>query len=180
MKSLSILLMLFLPLVSYSKVSPLKAKLSKDGTTLQLSLGKYKNKLDLQVPKGMEVEAPPYIIDAGGVHVITVEFADFEYASSTVYAVNDKAEKLWSLTLGTFNPSKPLVEKEHIYFSSLGRVWKVNKKSGKVLWHHDNLYKDKRFKFNGKEKISRKGSLVIFSPKLAVNDQTGKIVEVKK
>lgn len=161
------------------QAAEVKTKIVDGGKNLNIQIGSIQNKITLQVPEKTELDAEPLVYGSDSYSLIVLQYSDFEAGTSVVYAINEKAQKLWSIDLGAFNPSQPLIEKEYVYLSAIGRVWKLHKQSGKVAWSHKDLYKNKSFEFNGAEPISRRGKFVLFSKKLKVNDSTGEIVEVK-
>jgi len=144
---------------------------------LLIQIGQKTTQIPLGIPKGFEMENKLRFFGNTEFGLVFVEATDAATATTIIHAINGKGENLWSLDLEAFNASAPLIEKDSIYFSGIGRVLKVTKTTGKVLWQHSNLYENKKFQFNGSEAITRKGEAIEFSTKLHVNDQSGKLIE---
>lgn len=146
---------------------------------LNISMGAATSQIPLVIPQDLSVEGKPLYFGGGEFGLVSVPMGGDGNATTIYYAVDNKGKKLWTLDLGTFNAATPLIEKDFVYFSGTGKVMKVDKKSGKVAWAHEQLFKNKKYEFDGAETIDRKDNLIIFSPKVHVNDQTGKLAEVK-
>lgn len=146
---------------------------------LNIQIGSSTSQIPLVKVQDMTLEDKPQFFGGGDFGLVSAPMGGDGNATTIYYAVDGKGKKLWTLDLGTFNVATPLIEKDFVYLSGTGRVMKVNKKTGKIAWSHDQLFKNKRYEFDGAETISRKDNLIIFSPKVHVNDQTGKLAEVK-
>ncbi len=168
-------LILFCSVQTFAK--EIKVTLDKSASFLNLSLNKKNYKIDITLPKDMHVENQIQVIMNPDFNLLMIELSDYSSASTFVVAVNDQGQKLWEFNLGGFNPSTPLVEKDNVYFAVIGKVWKLTKQGGIVVWNHSGLYENKKYEFNGAEDIKRQGPWIEFSDKLKVNDVTGKIEE---
>ncbi len=166
-------LILFFSLPTFAK--EIKVTLDKSANLLNLSIDKKNHKIPFNLPKDMHVENEIQVILNSDFNLLLLELSDYSSASTLVVAINDSGQKLWEFNLGGFNPSVPLVEKDNVYFAVIGKVWKLAKQSGLVVWNHSDLYENKKYEFNGAEEIKRQGSWIVFSNKLKINDVTGKI-----
>ena len=175
-------LFLFILILSFGVTSlavSLQVEVSKNNKFLSIKSKNVSNQIPLKHPKGMEIDAKPIVYSMENFSIAFISYSDFESATSVVYAFNELGKRLWSFNLGAFNPSKPLIEKENIYLSAIDTVWKVNKTTGKVVWHHKGLYMNRKIAFNGAIPVTRKGKNIVFAPNLIVNDSSGKLLEVK-
>jgi outer membrane protein assembly factor BamB len=131
-------------------------------------------------PQGMSVEGSPSFYSGEGLHLIFTSVADHEVATTLVLAIDAKGKKLWSFDTEAFNNSPPLIEKKHVYLAGMGKVYKLDAKTGSLAWRHEGLYENKKYSFNGGDAISRKKDVIIFSPTVHVKDSSGKLLEVTK
>lgn len=122
------------------------------------------------------LEDRPKIHSRDGLHIVMVEIAAHSSGTTLVYAVDSQCNKLWTTNLFSFNPATPLFEKDHIYLGAVGRVWKLNKLTGAVVWSHKDLYK--KYKYNGLDRIKRNKDKIVYSKKLTVNDKTGALNDI--
>ena len=176
--------MKFITIICLMLLSPLlwaggiNLEVIDDGQSLEVTIDSIKNEIKIDVPEGTELDDKPLRYGGRDFIIAILQYSDFDSGTSVVYALDAKGKKLWSLDLEAFNPSAPLIEKDHVYLSDIGKIWKIEKKSGKIVWKHKDLYKTK--KFNGAEPISRVSKMISFSSNLMVNDATGAVEEVKK
>jgi hypothetical protein len=152
-----------------------KAQYSPKNNNISITIEGKNSQIPVTIPKDMHVENELQIYSHGKIHIIIMDLSDYSAASSLVFAIDDSGKKLWELNLGGFNPAPPLVEDKYVYLSAIGKVWKLEKLSGNVIWSHHGLYENKKYEFNGSEEIKRKGPWIEFSKNLLVNDETGKI-----
>ncbi len=169
---LFILIAIFL-FSSNSQAQVLSARYNKKSKELNFRCNKATSKVRLSLEKDLEVEKRPNIYGEKDFNIVTVELADHNSGTTFIYALNENCRVLWKKDLKSFNPSIPLIEKDHVYLGAVGSVWKLNKKDGKVVWSHTDLYE--KYKFNGVDPIRRKGSKIRFSDSLLVSDSNGKI-----
>jgi outer membrane protein assembly factor BamB len=154
-----------------------KISIDKKQTAMVVQNGKTTTKIQLNLPKDMEVESKPEYFGSSDFALIAIAASEVEAATTLYYALDASGKKIWFLDMLTFNPAPPLIEKDFVYLSGTGKVFKVNKKSGQVVWSHDNLYENKKYEFNGADSILRKDDIIIFSPKVHVKDDSGKLIE---
>jgi hypothetical protein len=164
--------------VSESSKSP-SISVDKNQKNMVIQMGEYSNQIPMNLPSGMALEGRPRFFGGGDFALIVNSASEAGVGTSIIYAINSKAKLLWSMDLESFNPSIPLIEKDFIYMAALGKVFKIEKKTGNIIWSHEGLYENKKYLLNGGERIIRKNDLVIFSDKVKVKDQSGKLVEVE-
>lgn len=155
----------------------IKVDVIEDGKKLKIQMGELKNKIALSTPSETQLEGKPQIFGNKTFALVAVAYFDHDSGTTIVYAIDSDGTKLWSKDLGSFNFSQPLIEKDHVYLGAVGKVWKIDKKSGKEVWHHKNLYEST--KYNGVIPITRDGETIVFSNNLEVSDSSGKVKEVK-
>ena len=136
------------------------------------------SKIPLNLPTGTTLDGKPLYFAAPDFGLIEVAVADGPDASTLLFAVDGKGRQLWTLDLESFNASAPLIEADFVYISVTDKVFKLEKKTGKIVWKHDGLLANKKYEFNGAEAIVRKGDVIVFSKKVHVKDKTGALAEV--
>lgn len=151
-----------------------------DNRSLEIKNAQGITKLNLDIPKGMALDGEPRVFGGGDFNIVLSIVADHEVSTTLIYALNGQGKKIWFVDLEAFNPSAPLIENEAVYLAGIGRVLKVDKKSGKVIWFHEGLYENPNIRFNGGEMILRKDTIIQFSEKVKVEDRSGRLLEVKK
>lgn len=152
----------------------------KEKQSIAVSEGKTKFSFKLKLPKNFKVEQAPRVYSDKAIKIIIVEAADFDVASSFVFAFDAKGKKLWKKDLGTFNPSKPLIDGENVYLAGMGSVFKLNKTSGKEVWSHTKLYENNTLQFEGSSEIKKAGEYIEFDIHVLVKDKTGELQKVKQ
>lgn len=154
-----------------------KISIDKKQKFLTIQIAKNTTKIPLGIPKDMSIEAKPEYYSTGDFGLVALAASEAEAATTLYYAIDAQGKKLWFLDMLTFNPAAPLIEKDFVYLSGMGKVLKVDKKTGQIVWSHDNLYENKKYEFNGSDSILRKDNVIIFSPNVHVKDDTGKLIE---
>lgn len=154
--------------------------IDKKQRTMTVQIAKSTTKIALDIPKDMTVESKPEYFGNSDFGLIALAASEAEAATTLYYALDSRGNKLWFLDMLTFNAATPLIEKDFVYLSGTGKVLKVDKKTGKIVWSHDNLYENKKYEFNGAENILRKENVIVFSPNVHVSDDSGKLVEERK
>ncbi len=147
---------------------------------LVINLHGTSHEFPIGVPQGMSLDGSPHLYSGEGLHLIFTNVEDHEVATTLVLAVDSKGKKLWSFDTEAFNNSPPLIEKKHVYLAGMGKVYKLDAKTGSLAWRHEGLYENKKYNFNGGEAISRQKDVIIFSPTVHVKDSSGKLLEVTK
>ncbi len=173
---LNLLILCFLSVASDSPTVTVDQGLKKMSVVLN---GK-SHQFPIRAPQGMSLDGDPKVYSGEGIHLIFSNMEDHEVATTLVVALDSNGKQLWAFDTEAFNSSPPLIEKKYVYLSGIGRAYKLDARTGKVVWRHEGLFEDKNYSFNGGEAISRKNDLIIFSPTVHVKDATGKLVEVAK
>lgn len=154
------------------------ASFSEDSRKLQLVAKGKQARIDLEIPKDMEI-THKFSNQTDDYYTLTYQFQDFEAANAVVLVIDKKTLKVvWRKKLDSFNVSMPLVQGDFIYFSSYGTVYKYELKTGKPVWQHKGL--DKTLDFVGSENITQNGQWIVFSEKVSVNDKTGSVGGVRQ
>ncbi len=163
-----------------SYAADLSIELNKSNKSLRVTSAKGVRVQPLKIPQGMAVESPITVVRGEGVAVSVIPVADHELATALIYVFDEAGKLLWSLDTEAFNPSTPLIEKKHIYLAAIGKVYKLDKMTGKTVWKHDGLYEKKNVQFNGGTDITRQGINIQFAKNLLVDDASGKIREAQQ
>ncbi len=94
----------------------------------------------------------------------------------------------WTVELGAFNPSPPLVEADSVYLGGIGTVAKIDLKTGRIDWRHSGLYESDTMAFNSFLKPVRRDKVIVFPEdkvssaeypgvrEIWVNDDSGEII----
>ena len=138
------------------------------------------SRIALKIPTNMKFENTPKFFFDGPQSYIVADLEGSDVATAFLIAIDKAGKTLWSIDLEALNASVPLIENKYIYISSLGKVFKINKADGKIVWSHSGLYDNHNYRFNGGENILIKSGIVYFSDKVRVNDQTGEILGANK
>ncbi len=141
---------------------------------------KIESKISLKIPENMKFENSPKYFTDGLLNYVIADLEGSDVATVFLIAVDKVGKTLWSIDLEAFNASAPLIESKYIYISGIGKVFKINKTDGKIIWSHSGLYDNHHYRFNGGETIQIKNGIVFFSDKVHVNDHTGEILGVHK
>lgn len=119
--------------------------------------------------------------------IVTYQMNNGEEGASKTAAFTKKGlAQVWSLNLRGFNLSKPVIEDETMYVSTIGFVAKIDLKAGKFNWKHEDLYETR--KLNAVDSITRNGDVIEFKGEnhthagtepviVNVDDRTGKIIQ---
>lgn len=153
-------------------------KVDQDQKKLIVNISGASHQFPIGIPQGMSLDGSPHIYSNEGVHLIFSSVADHEVATTLVLAVDANGKKLWKFDTEAFNNSPPLIEKKHVYLAGMGRIYKLDAKTGSVAWRHEGLFENKKYSFNGGDAIARKNDVIIFSPTVHVKDSSGKLLEV--
>jgi outer membrane protein assembly factor BamB len=179
MKSLIPILSFFIFLSPAYGQTP-TAQLDNNNENILLSSGQKQFKIPIKKIKGLDEYGEPNVFQSGDLTIIQLEHTDAESATTMAYATNPSGQLLWTLDLGGFNPSTPLIEKDFVYLAALGKVFKVNAQTGKVVWKHEGLYQNKSYQFNGSSTITREKAMIQFSNVVRVSDSNGKLEVARK
>ncbi len=162
---------------------------SADTPTVQLDQSHKKLLVNIQgtthqfpvnAAQGLSLDGAPSLFAGEGLHLVFSNMADHEVATTFVLALDAKGKKLWTFDTEAFNNAPPLIEKKYVYLGGIGRVYKLDAKTGNVVWRHEGLFENKVYGYNGGDPIVRKNDVIIFSPTVHVKDSSGKLVEVGK
>lgn len=135
--------------------------------------------------KGMTDVEKVYLDSTKDHLIVTYQMHNGEEGSSKTAAFTKKGlAQVWSQNLRGFNLEKPLIEDETMYVATIGFVAKIDLKTGKFNWKHEDLYQS--HKFNGPDSIERHGDRIDFKGTVhtlqgdqhivvSVDDKTGKI-----
>ena len=137
-------------------------------------------KLSLKIPPNMKFENTPKYFSDDSLGYIVADLAGSDVATALLIAVDKLGKTIWSIDLEAFNASSPLIEKKYIYISGIGKVFKINKTDGKIIWTHSGLYDNHNYRFNGSENIQIKNGVVYFSEKVRVNNNSGELLGANK
>ncbi len=141
------------------------------------------NKDTIHLETKMYLEKAFITEDKKNIYIIYT-FQEFDSGGSRVLCIDKGSLKInWDHSIGGFNLSKPIADKDIIYISSLDHLSKLSLKSGEFYWRLDSLYD--KYKINYVEKTIFQDSLNLYIYKerhpskefdtLFVNDITGKI-----
>jgi len=119
------------------------------------------------------------------------EISDGGYGSGFTVRLDGKTLKTkWQTDVDGFNVGQGLIENKFAYLTAIGFIAKLDLRTGKYIWKHNNLYR--KYKESGAFNIfltpQIKDGLVIFKEddieergidnQLLVNKTSGKIIEV--
>lgn len=141
---------------------------------------KTESKISLKIPASMKFENTPKYFSDSLLSFVVAELEGSDVATVFLIAIDKTGKTVWSIDLEAFNPSAPLIENKHIYISGIGKVFKINKTDGKIIWSHSGLYDNHNYRLNGGDTIQIKNGIVSFSEKVHVNDHTGALLGVPK
>lgn len=141
---------------------------------------KLESTIDLKIPSNMKFENTPKYFSDGTLNFVLADLEGSDIATAFLIAIDKNGKKLWSIDLEAFNASNPLIENRFIYISGIGKVFKINKLDGKIIWSHSGLYDNHKYRFNGGDPIQIKNGVVFFSEKVLVNDHSGALLGVHK
>lgn len=119
---------------------------------------------------------------------ILYDFTDGASGAATLIYLNQNTlEQKWVLELPTYHTGESLLSFPNYYITAMGFIGKVDLKTGKLLWKHDELYRPEKGGIELFGTPERNGDLIEFSKKetsepylIQVDDQTGKIIEIIK
>jgi len=113
--------------------------------------------------------------------IIIYGVSDGDGAAGNVVRLGEQKLNIkWSAWIPAFNLSGGLIESNFLYISGIGFVAKINLKTGKFEWKHDNLYERTSGAFNYFERAIISEDEVIFRDpekqrEIRVNNKTGKL-----
>ncbi|NNG01925.1 MAG: hypothetical protein HKM93_21235 [Desulfobacteraceae bacterium] len=121
--------------------------------------------------------------------IFIFEITDDEAGSTIILMCNPSSSTLyWTVELGTFNPSPPLVEADSIYIGAIGTIVKLDLKTGLIIWKHSGFYERETSAFNSFLKPIKRNNIIVFQDnklsfakyrgvrEIWVNDESGKII----
>lgn len=95
--------------------------------------------------------------------VFVYETEDGESTASYIVRLDAKTmRKKWETDLGGFNTATGLIHNGYLYQTAIGLVAKLDLKTGKFIWIHNNLYDRAYFSFNSFETPAKDGEHVVF------------------
>jgi hypothetical protein len=115
---------------------------------------------------------------------------DSEVAGSKVELINRKTGwVIYTNDIWGFNLGQPIIKGKKSYVTSIGFVGKLDLKTGKYDWKHNNLYDHQKYSFNNFDSISIGLDTVAFisvhhknktTDKVLVADKTGQLLKIIK
>lgn len=95
--------------------------------------------------------------------IFVYETEDGESSASFVVRLDGKTlKKKWEAELGGFNTASGLINNGYLYQTAIGLVAKLDLKTGKFVWFHNNLYDRAYFSFNSFETPAKKNGQIVF------------------
>ena len=155
-----------------------------NGSLTRISDGK---KLALKLDKGDSFSQNVFVADHAGDLLLHSEVSNGPDGAGVLYRIDGKTFKeKWRAPITSFNLSAGLIEGENAYVTAHGFVGKVDLKTGKFIWKHNDLYR--KFTPDGAFNVIETGKIdgnnIIFeelregrSPaRLIVDKSSGKII----
>lgn len=117
-----------------------------------------------------------FIYQKGDSLILFLETASMDNMLGVFCLREQDLKIIWKKGLQTFNLGEPLFRGDAIYLTSIGAAYKINLKTGVIIWEVTGLYKNGRF--NAFRKPVIKNTLVVFKEEkgesiLEVNSDTG-------
>ena len=118
--------------------------------------------ITLQLPNNFYLESAT--VEQYGADILLVaSITDSEAGSAIVALIDADTNNIrWQVELLAFNPSSPLISPDAIYIAAFGSIFKIERKSGDIVWQHLNLYQRETQAFNSFQQPEKIGSKVIF------------------
>jgi hypothetical protein len=170
------------------ETEPQYFKLIINGDSLVINSRGFCKKLNftLAVDKNCIIESLQYFQENSYIYFNIVE-TDFDAAGSKIIKYDlDKKKVIWQEDSGGFNAHNFIVYKGYIYLNAIGFLGKINTKTGKYAWRHDELYDEYKANYFLNVLIAKDTLAAIMARdtgefrKLFFDDRTGKLIETEK
>ncbi len=127
------------------------------------------------------VERSIYYSEYQGDLLVICEVSDHESGSGFLARLDGKSLIIkWKRAIPAFNLGPGLIENSNAYVTALGFIGKIDLRSGRYVWRHDNLYGRKDRAFNSFQLPKIIGDRVVFTEAELYSRNKVAVVEVRK
>ena len=161
---------------------------SKEGKGSITTQGTKRRSFDLSLERNDRL-VRVYYADYEGELLLIGEVTDDVYGAGFVARLDTRALKMkWKCSIPAFNVGQALIYEGNVYVTGVGFVGKINLRSGKYHWRHEDLYRrnNKAFSFFAFPEID--GTTVTFREEpspyrkkialIVIDRVTGRIVKI--